>query len=312
MRSVRLLLPLCLVAALGCGGAPMGPQYAATKSASTAPMARTFREAQDVEPPPLIALNQQAKEAGRAEPAGGGDPKPEAPQPAALPRKIIYTADVRLVVNDLSDAEDRLRKLIKDHGGFVARSDVSGRTGSRREGNWTIRVPVARFDEFLAELTKLGVPETTRSDSRDVSEEFYDLQSRIKNKKVQEERLLKHLEKSTGKLDEILTVEKEISRVRGEIEQMEGKMKVLADLTELTTVTVHCQEIKDYVPPQAPTFGQTVANTFGSSTDALVNLGKGLVLVVAALLPWIPLIALVALPTWLVVRRMNRPRAAAG
>ena len=75
--------------------------------------------------------------------------------------------------------------------------------------------------------------------------------ARIKNKQVEEQRLQDLLKKATGKLSEILQVEKELSRVRGEIEQLQGRIRVLANLSSLTTITLTMREIKDYVPPRA-------------------------------------------------------------
>src|SRR5262249_52875363 len=182
-----------------------------------------------------------------------------------LPRKIVYTADVRVIVEDFETAEAELKKLLKDHHGFVAKSEVSGSAGSPRSGTWKLRVPVDEFESFVQAAAELGVPQKNSIDSQDVTEEYYDLDSRIKNKKVEEERLRKHLDQSTGKLDEILAVERELSRVRGEIEQQEGRLRMLANLTSLTTVAVTIQEIKNYVPPQAPTFAANIANTFSTS-----------------------------------------------
>ena len=72
-----------------------------------------------------------------------------------------------------------------------------------------------------------------------MTEEFFDLEARIKNKKVEEARLVKHLTDSTGKLEDILAVEREISRVRQEIEHMEGRIRLIANLAELTSVQRH-------------------------------------------------------------------------
>jgi hypothetical protein len=253
----------------------------------------------------MLAKRNIGENIGEEAPANPPAGKQEAVKDPS-PRKIIYTATVELVVTDLTAAEGQLRKLVKEHEGFISRSDVAGRMGTRRDGTWTLRIPVARFDDFMAEVTNLGVPQNSKTDSQDVTEEFYDLQARIKNKKVEEERLLKHLDKSTGKLEDILAVEREISRVRGEIEQMEGKLKVLGNRSELTTVTVHCQEIKDYVPPQAPGFGSTIADTFSGSLGALTSLGKGLILVAVALTPWLPLIALLSVGSWGLARWVHR------
>jgi len=106
----------------------------------------------------------------------------------------------------------------------------------------------ARDDGYVG-VAGLCELQSLSADSQDVTEQYYDLQSRIRNKQTEEARLVRHLEQSTGKLDEILAVEREVSRVREELERMEGKMRVLQDLTALATVTLHADEIKDLLAP---------------------------------------------------------------
>ena len=101
---------------------------------------------------------------------------------------------------------------------------------------WKIRVPVDQFESFVQKVVALGELERTLRTSQDVTEEYYDIEARIKNKKVEEERLLKHLEKSTGKLEEILAVEREISRVRGEVERLQGRLQRRRVAEELVEV----------------------------------------------------------------------------
>nr|CAA9256113.1 hypothetical protein AVDCRST_MAG63-2185 [uncultured Armatimonadetes bacterium] len=228
---------------------------------------------------------------------------------ALLPRKIIYTAEVELVAESLSVVARDLAELVKARGGYVAETDIGGETESPRQGRWKVRVPVEQFEAFMAGVTRLGEVRTTRTDSQDVSEEFYDLDARIKNKKIEEARLLEHLQRTTAKLQDILAVERELSRVRGEIERMEGRLRVLANLSDLTTVTITIQEIKDYVAPKPPTFATQIGRTLAESLGQLRDFGKALVLIAIALLPWLVVAALVAFPVRLLVRRVRSARA---
>ena len=113
------------------------------------------------------------------------------------------------------------------------------------------------------------------------------------------------LRRATGKLSEVLQVEKELSRVRGEIEQLQGRIRVLSDLSSLTTVTITMREIKDYVAPAPPTFATEIARQFSGSIAVMKGAGKGLVLLGAALLPWLPL-ALLGFFGWRLFRRKNK------
>src|SRR5262249_7057263 len=132
-------------------------------------------------------------------------------------RKIIYTADVEIVVEKFEDAEARIRELVREHKGYVSEAEVTGTTGSKRYGSWTVSIAVERFDAFRDAIAGLGELHRNSLDSHDVTEEYYDLEANIKNKQVEEERLREHLKKSTGNLKDILAVEEQLSRVRGEI-----------------------------------------------------------------------------------------------
>jgi SAM-dependent methyltransferase len=143
-----------------------------------------------------------------------------------------------------------MARLIPQFGGYLAQAEVTGAPGEPRSGKWKVRVPVARFDAFLEAVVALGELIGRKTDSQDVTEEFYDLEARTKTKKVEEARLLKHLEESTGTLKDTLEVERELGRVRGEIERQEGRRQLLANLADLTTVTISIQERRDYVPPR--------------------------------------------------------------
>src|SRR5262249_51803591 len=149
---------------------------------------------------------------GPAQKADGG-----AAPAQPVPRKIIYNADVQLVVEDLPNAEDSLKQLLRKYDGFIAQSELTGSAGARRSGHWRLRIPVEGFDEFLSELVKLGVPERNKTDSQDVTDQFYDLEARVKNRKSEEESLRKLLEQTTGKMEDILAVRRELNQVRGDI-----------------------------------------------------------------------------------------------
>lgn len=211
---------------------------------------------------------------------------------AAVTRRIIYTSQVDLVAEDLTKAERELTRLVKAHGGFIAGMEVSGTPRAPRSGQWTVRVPVARFEAFMEAVERLGELQKIHTDSQDVTEEYTDLGARLANKRVEERRLLRHLTQSTGKLQEILAVEKELSRVREEVEQIEGRLRLLTNQTELTTVTVSLNEVREYRPPQLPGFGQQVARTFTDSASALRDFLKAFALMVVAAIPWLLSLAL--------------------
>ena len=239
-----------------------------------------------------------------AQAPNGNPPVPDGP---AVPeeRKIIYTSQIEVVVDDLGAAQQRLEELIRPvqlAGGYVARQEISGRTGYHRQSSWTIRVPLAKFDGFIAEVEKLGELQRNSRDAQDVTEAYADLDARLRNKQASEVRLLSHLEK-TGDLKDTLEVERELSRVRGEIEQLQGQLNLLKNKTDLATVAVTLHERENYTPTSTPDFSTQISRTFAESWKGMLLLGKGLVLIIVGLGPWLIAGGILLLPVWLVRRR---------
>jgi hypothetical protein len=220
-----------------------------------------------------------------------------------IPTKIIYTADIELVVGKLDSAKTELLKQVKARRGYVAEMTVNGTAGSPREGTWKLRIPVSQYEAFVADISRLGDVKSIQVSSEDVGEEYYDTTARVKAKRVEEQRLLGHLQRSTAKLQDILAVERELTRVRGEIEQMEGRLRYLTHQTELTTITLTVHEAATYVPPKPTTFATQIARAFGSSLGALKDTGKAVVLTLTAAIPWFGVLGLLALLAWPFARR---------
>jgi hypothetical protein len=272
---VRAII-LLSVFVVGCGQAEIQSEMPNRAASSEAAPALELALAQ------APAAEALAKEA----PAQDGAPSAE-----AIERKIIYTADVDLVVEDFTPITSQVDAMVKRHGGFIASSQVSGETGQSRSGHWKLRVPITRFDEFLQEAQgKLGEVRSLARNSQDVSEEYYDVEARIRNKRQEEARLLKLLAEQTGSLEDVLRVERELSRVREEIERLEGRLRVLADLTSLTTITLRIEEVRHYMPAVAATFGDRVRRSFSESVWNMGTAGESFVVAFVGAAPWLALL----------------------
>ncbi len=219
---------------------------------------------------------------------------PQAATPVA--RKLIYTATVHLVVKDFGATDSKIQSLTESVGGFIAEFREDRTYGDRRAGRWVVRIPTARFQEFLDQVVTFGVPETRQIDAQDVTEEYVDLEARIANKKKLEQRILDLLENQTGEIKDVIAVETELARVREEIERMEGRLRYLANRVELTTITISAREEVDYVPPQAPTFTGKVRNVWGQSLAALRQTAEVFALAAVALTPWLTVMAVFGAP----------------
>jgi hypothetical protein len=225
------------------------------------------------------------------------------PHAEAIPRKIIYTAGIDLVVGDLSEAIAKLDAVTKQFHGLVAQSAITSNPGAPRSANWRVRVPVDRFSEFVNEVAGLGEAIKNTTDSDDITEKYYDFQVRMENKQVQLERLQKIIKERTGKISEVLEAERELGRVTTELEELKGSLKLWDNQTALSTVSITMRERTRYVAPVAPSFAGNAEETFSSSVHALVVFGQNLALVIVALTPWLPLIIVAAFLARFVLRR---------
>lgn len=223
-------------------------------------------------------------------------------------RKIIYRAKVELAVEDFTPVQAMVAEAVKKFEGYIADSSLTGSAGSLRRGTWKIRIPVERFDEFVAAAKGFGELINASTTSEDVSEEYFDVEARIRNKTKEEERLLKLLDDRTGKLADVLEVERELSRVREETERMQGRMRVLADQTTLTTVELVVTEMRNYEPPQAADLATRVRRAFAQSLDGLREFGEALLIGAVAFAPWLPVFFVAFLPVLWLGRRIRRRR----
>ena len=223
-------------------------------------------------------------------------------------RKIIYRSTVALVVDDYVEFESQLPALVSRHGGYVAKSETDRRYRDQQSGRWTARIPVAEHDSFLQGVSALGFAESHSDDADDVTEEYIDLESRARNKRTLEHRLLKMLEARDGKLSDALEIERELSRVREEIEGMEGRIRFLTDHIRLSTVTIDCREEEAYRPATAPTLSSRIARSWGGSLSSLRLTAESALLAVVAVIPWF---AAVGLPLWIGWKLLRKGRSRA-
>jgi len=238
----------------------------------------------------------QDKVVGERKPAGKAAEK-------ATPRKIIYTGLVDLIVDDFDDSEGQLRQLVEENEGYIADSDIYNQPGSPRSGTWTLRVPTKHFSAFMQALVKLGEVRKRTTGSQDITDAYFDSAARLKADEAEEKSLLGLLEKTQGRVEDILKVRDHLRTVRGQIEQNKSQLQRWDKDVDMATVTVKLLDRRDYSPPLMPDFGSTVGRTFRGSIEALVAVGKGIILMLVALAPWLAVLGLFTAPVWLIWRR---------
>lgn len=217
---------------------------------------------------------------------------------------------MKLWVQNLDVFADELASLVNKFQGYIAGTEFTGASYASRQGTWRIRVPSESLNTFLREVSRLGELENTSLQSQDVTEEYYDLELRLNVAKAEEKRLLQLLETTAGNLTDVLAVEKELHRVRTEVERLTGLMRRVSHLVQYSTVTVTAYQRSIYVPETVPDFTTRWTRTLQMSWASLWRFGENTLIVVAWILPWLPLIAVVFVVAVLLVRVTVRRLAA--
>jgi Flp pilus assembly pilin Flp len=221
---------------------------------------------------------------------------------------VIRTAQLALITKDFDNARSALEAILKRHRGYVGELKVGGSTGSGRTLAATLRVPADQLDASLTDLKTLGRVESESQSGQDVTSQYVDLQARLANARNTEQRLTDLLRQRTGKLSDVLEVEQEVDRVRGEIEQMEAERKNMSNQVSFATLNATITE--DYkaqlqvVPPSTSTrLSNAAVEGYKSMVDGMVGLALFLLENIPSLLFWLAIFFLPARLVWKKVRR---------
>lgn len=235
------------------------------------------------------------------------DAKSAAGEQAPEARKIIRKAELRLRADDVAGAQRSAIAVAEKWGGYVASTDArsDGEGDAQDVTTVVLRIPSTHFAAALAELRGTGTRvEHEKVTGEDVTEQYVDVEARLRVSRALEERLLGLL-KETKTIKDALDVEKQLAEVRGEIERAEGRRRLLADQTSLATFTVTIARRM----PVAAMSGQGLADTVRDAARDGVSLFwflvRAAIRVVGVL---VPLGLLFGLPWYVAVRLVRRRR----
>ncbi|MGF1666513.1 MAG: DUF4349 domain-containing protein [Acidimicrobiia bacterium] len=252
--------------------------------------------------------------------ASGGDPS--APEQfgvtdealtnqTVVDRKVIRTGQMEIEVTDTRAAMEEITRLVNRSGGYVSSSEVAP-SGAEEQPYVTliIRVPAGDLDTALSAIRELSEKVAYESiQSQDVTEEYVDIEARLRNLTALETELVALLAEVRTQPDadpqKLLTVFNEVSRVRGEIEVLEGRRRLIDNQASLSTITVTISPSPSSTPIVEEGWAPlvTVRNATGDLVEALQTMANaGIWLVVFAL----PVLALIALPIWVGLRILKR------
>ncbi len=304
-RTVAVLLAvLGMTLMISCGGkdkavATMETQSAAPRmSAKAATFTDTavfddvvMEEAVEAEmdygavPEPTVAGDSGGSSGGQ-NPAGQQD------------RKLIKTGSISLEVEQLASAEEAVLEWCQSFGGYVA-SSFNHETNAA----FTVRIPAAHFDTAMAAAGNLGRVRSRNVSTQDVSEQFYDLQTRLDTRKILRDRLQAYLTQAAN-MEDLLGIERELNATLTEIESMEGRMRRLSNQIDYSTITVDLNLPYRTTDQgfQWPSLDRNVRRFLSNVVDFFVDF---VAIVLYIVIFGVPILALVAFLYWLLLGRMG-------
>ncbi|QYR24208.1 DUF4349 domain-containing protein [Paenibacillus sp. sptzw28] len=220
-------------------------------------------------------------------------------------RKLIYHANVTMEVSDYSKAQTSVNNIIHLSGGYILQFSDQ-KSASELGGTYTIKIPASGFQTFLGQLEKLKHTQFERSmKGTDVTEEYVDLDSRLKARKVVEARLLAFMDKAT-RADDLLKFSNQLGDVQMEIEQIKGRMRYLDQNVAFSTIELRLYQITGLTSSAAKektAFLERTLNAMKASSTFIYEFVQGVVVVAAGALPILVLLLAVGTPAYIVYRK---------
>jgi len=224
---------------------------------------------------------------------------------------IARTASLSIVVKDFDAGRSSLDAILERHSGYAASLNVSTPQGSARTLQASLRIPAPQLAAAMRELKAVGRVGNETQNGEEVTQQHADLLARLKNSRETEQQLQEVLRTRTGKVKDVLEVEEEIARVRGEIEQMEAEQKTLEHRVEFATIDLKlAEEYKAQLNTPAPSvlmqLRNATVNGFRNAFESLLALVLFLAESGPSLLLWL---AVLGIPAWRLWRRYRRAQS---
>lgn len=195
-------------------------------------------------------------------------------------RKLIYTSNMNIETQSFDESIANIESLCATYQGFIENSSISGmsitmRGKQFRNANYTFRIPSKHYKEFLNAIGTIGNITNKSQYTEDVSDSYYDVETRLNMLEMQRDRLFDRLEKETNSKT-IIEYEKSLTETLYEIESLTGTLRRYDSLVDYSTVYVYLGEVEEFTEiaeyKQAPkTVGERIKTAFGDSTQAIGN-----------------------------------------
>ncbi len=208
-------------------------------------------------------------------------------------RKVIQNAGMVLAVSDVSQAMDKIIKISQDNQGYTVSSNLS-RGDDWVSGDVNIKVPSARLNSVMEAIAALGEIKDKNISTQDVNEEYYDSQARLTVLKKKEERLLALIDQAKT-IEEIISVENELTRARSDIEVLQGRLNYLENATSYSSISISLKQTAAAAVEVPEGILAEAVQGFIDSANGVAAFLSGFFIFLIAFIPWAILIALIIL-----------------
>lgn len=211
-------------------------------------------------------------------------------------RKVIMTASVQLETGEHDKVVNSIRGIATGAGGYIESSSTWLSDKDRKQTTITIKVPAAQYEPCLSQIKALGKIKSETSSGQDVTRQYIDLSARLKNLQAEEKQLSEIMGMSKN-VSEVLSVEKELYRVRGEIESTQAQLNYLGSQVDFSTITVTVSE-----PQPVVEYDWGLDTAFKEGVRAFIGMIGALIIVTGYLIPLILYFVIGLAVLYLVVR----------
>lgn len=239
----------------------------------------------------------------------GGDSGSGAGQVEA--QKVISTGNVQLRSDDVGKAVFDVRKVVDVHGGSISEDDTeTDRDGDALRSRMVLRIPTADFDEAMAELEEVATLSSSQRQSADVTTQVLDIDVRVEAQQRSIDRIQVLFDNATS-IKDVVDIEGELSRRQADLASLEAQQRYLADQTSMSTITLTVERTREKPALAESDDAAGFLSGLSGGWGALKAFLVGASTVAGALLPWLLLALVLAVPGWPLARRLRRRVSAA-
>lgn len=217
-------------------------------------------------------------------------------------RMLVRTASLYMESEDPGDAVNKIIIIVESYGGYISQLNMYSKENP--SANLLVKVPEKYFFQALSEIKRVGEVVSEDVNTRDVTEEYIDLEARLRNLRAEEEWLVKMMEKAKN-IEELMMVERELWRIRGEIERLEAQTKNLERMVQYSSISITVAKPSEPTSPKPPYPEIDFTPILVAALTALIYIAYGLVFLIIVGIP----LGAIAYAGYIIYRRATRRKA---